>query len=124
MHEMVHAAQYTQGVMSCVGAPHRYDTFTEFCAITVQNMYAAERHRSPIAHHQSWEMRRSDRVIHARATRRMIDEAQMLDRFRRLMPTLTSSLSNLPRNVVPYNPFHQLASWRRLYGPNLTRPLI
>lgn len=107
VHELVHAAQATQGVLSCVAAPLAYDTFAEFCAILVQNIYASERGSHLVRDHQSWARRwgEEDWI----QSRRRAEEAELRARFRQLMPAFTESLGNLPPAVAQYNP---LRWWR------------
>jgi hypothetical protein len=108
VHELLHGVQETLGVCSCASAGHNYDTFTEFCAITVENQYSACVPGRPV--------RRDHHGFNARVASdpndpspseslRETDEGIMLNRFRALMPQLTNALEQIGNPPCRYNPF-------------------
>lgn len=125
-HELLHAVQRTLGVNSCTVARHGYDVFAEFCAIMVENMYMGCAPDRPIRNnHRGWRMRSgSDPNDVLPPTLREVDEAIMLDRFRRLMRDFTNDLEALDNPPARYNPFRlQRLEERRALGERVqSRP--
>ncbi len=125
-HELVHAAQTSRGALSCAASEHGYDTFTEFCAVTVENMYMSCTPDRPVRnnHHGSRVRVPSDPNDVLPPTLRDMDEAVLLARFRLLMRDLTDALEGLPNPPVRYNPFRaqRVRDTRALRGRTLPRP--
>jgi hypothetical protein len=120
LHELVHAAQSTQGVMSCAPAGYGYDTFTEFCAITVTNMYCSYffgRGALLRRNHRGFRHRLyADDIMNFYGPDPLDDhEWEMIDRFRVVMPALTHTLESLPPEQCLHNPFTRQRAGRRLY---------
>lgn len=107
VHELLHAAQGTRGVASCAPAGHNYDTFSEFCAITVENMYAGCVPGRPVRldhhGHRSRTVRQPDDPLPP--TAREVREAEWMARFRLLMGDVVRDLEAIPSPPARYNPF-------------------
>jgi hypothetical protein len=109
-HELVHASQITQGVLSRRAAEHGYARMSEFCAIVGENMYRSVAYGEAAflraSHRPSNAARPPDDLIHFYGpSLRDQDEWRMLDRWRTLQPSLTMPLEALSPQVCPHNPF-------------------
>lgn len=107
VHELVHAAQITRGLCSCVPVGHGYDTFSEFCAVTVQSMYASCRPDGHVRTNHRGHIARSPRSSGDVLPPTLLehDESVMLSRFRRDMEDLCGALEGVPNPPMRYNPF-------------------
>lgn len=122
-HELVHAMQHGLGLTSWRWLPH-YDDFSEFCAITVTNMYRSYFYGSRATlrlHHRRRGVLRSDPFPARDATDHIYRfgpsawndmEWRMLDRFRKHQFAFTESLHAMPPSMCPYNPFRDQAAER------------
>lgn len=112
LHELVHALRSQHGTIDRTPCGFGFQTFEEFAAITVENMYRSELRR----------VRRSDRATSPRGTFAREDlmwptewgshprielERASIARFRDQMPGFTAALALLPDKVCPHaeNPF-------------------
>lgn len=122
-HELVHAMQYTRGLMSRRPAP-LYDDFSEFCAITVTNMYRSHFYGSRATlrlHHRRYQSLPADPFPVRDAPDHVYTfgpsawnamEWRMLDRFRKLQFTFTEALHSMSPSMCPHNPFRDQAAER------------
>jgi hypothetical protein len=126
LHELVHSLRHASGVLD--NGPLRYDfqTFEEFAAITVQNMFASELRRSRRADHSPTRPNRIRGDI-AWPTEwgrhpRIEFERQNVARMHRQMPGFTTRLQLIARNICPHNPFvdfmyHPVSGWLPIRTP-------
>lgn len=105
MHELVHALATTQGASSCRAAGFNYDTFDEYVAIAVTNVYCSHYRRPVRDSHQD----RGPRP--ARVGQQRIDaEDEMMRDLYWLMGNFCDRLANLPESYASYNPFRDAAA--------------
>lgn len=109
VHELTHSLRHASGVLDNTYIPFDFQTFDEFAAITVQNMFASELRRERRADHsRSLPNRRRDELLWPTewGTRARIEfERSMIARMHRQMPGFTTRLQLLPSTVCPHNPF-------------------
>ncbi len=104
-HEMVHAIRVMRGVSDCRRVGYRYDTYEEFCAVLVTNMYSSQ-FRRPLRDGHGTAAR--FRTISPFDGPRMQEEARWIDEMRRDQPGFCHALRSKTRQEVPYNPFRDL----------------
>ena len=120
LHEMVHALANTRGAHSCRAAGFNYDTYDEFVAITVTNVYRSHFHR-PQRNNHHWGAG-GPGTFTARPAQlppaRQAAEDRMLRELASLMPTLVDRLANLDEPFASDNVFRDAA--RRGVVPRVT----
>jgi hypothetical protein len=119
VHELVHACQITQGVLSRRPAGHGYARFSEFCAIVGENMYRSARSGAAAflraSHRPADQARPPDDLMYFYGpSLRDLDEWEMLDRLRTLQQSLARPLEELSPQLCPYNPFRRQREGQRL----------
>ena len=107
-HEMVHGLRQMKGIAWCLAARGGYDTYEEFVAILVTNIYTSSKTQSMSGlradHHSFSALADPQNFLTAHVRNRT-----MTQRFRRDMPGLFNALRALDSAAVPFNPCRDLA---------------
>lgn len=100
LHELVHALATTWGAGSCRAAGFNYDTYDEYVAITVTNVYCSHYNRPSRDSHDGTAIRPDDVPQN-----RLDAEDNMMRDLNALMGDFCMELARIPSSYASHNPF-------------------